>query len=87
MLRKTAKEIEQEVQKTRPMAKTKIKPIEVEYMLGGKKRKEIFKDKENLLWALKFQNPMFIKEIKNKYKEKFEIFGLGSSIEVNILSS
>ena len=83
MLRKTAAEIEKDLQATRPTPKTKIPAVEIEYCLGGKTRKEVFTDKENLLWALSFQNPLCMNRIKAKYPF-LEISGLGREVEVEI---
>ena len=82
MFRKTAAELEKELQSTRPRPKTKIKPIEIEYYMGSK-RKEVFTDKENLIWALSYQNPLCMNRIRAKYPF-LEINGLGKGITVEI---
>lgn len=82
MFRKTTAELEKELQSTRPIPRTKIKSIEIEYYMGSK-RKEIFTDKETLLWALSYQNPLCMKKIKAKYPF-LEINGLGKSVSVEV---
>ncbi len=79
----TKKEIEDKLQATRPTPQTKINPIELEYTIGGVKRKEVFSDKENLLWALSFQNPGMIRELQRKYPE-LKVKGFGKSVEVKV---
>jgi len=84
LFRKTKKEIDQEIESKRPLAKTKIKPIKLEVFWLGKKQEIEFFSKEELVWILSFQNPKYIKEISNKYKNLLDIEGLGKGIKVSI---
>jgi len=84
MFRKSEKELEEELQSTRPTPKTKIKPIKIIYHMRGKEREEVFTDKENLLWVLSHQNPLNMRILRNKYPF-LEINGLGKSVSVKDL--